>query len=336
MITTPKVRFLILPCESFSLLALGGFIDKLRFTADEADLSEQKLCSWAVVGNEHRQLASCGIHIEVDHLLDDIELQHVDYLVLFGSRTARQAHQCASLYASWLRKAAAHNMPLVAIDNATFTLAELGLLEGYEATIHWRHEQEFRDLYPKIQVHSDRLFSFDRKRITCSGGSASVDLAAEILSRHFDKSRALKGLADMLIDESREPFHQLRSDKDEQYHHPILNRAIRTMRQQLDRKQTIEQIADSVGLSRRQLDRLFEVQTQQSAHQYWLEMKLQYVYWRLLNSSTPLTTIADEVAICDTSYLSKLITKRFGDSPSHIRSGRKNNALGQIRAYRES
>ncbi|WP_254230411.1 AraC family transcriptional regulator [Vibrio coralliilyticus] len=108
------------------------------------------------------------------------------------------------------------------------------------------------------------------------------------------------------------------------------------MRQQLDRKQTIEQIADSVGLSRRQLDRLFEVQTQQSAHQYWLEMKLQYVYWRLLNSSTPLTTIADEVAICDTSYLSKLMTKRFGDSPSHIRSGRKNNALGQIRAYRES
>ena len=39
---SPTLRFALLPLEDFAMLPFGGFIDKLRFTADEADSSQQK------------------------------------------------------------------------------------------------------------------------------------------------------------------------------------------------------------------------------------------------------------------------------------------------------
>ncbi|USD43353.1 helix-turn-helix domain-containing protein [Vibrio sp. SCSIO 43135] len=316
---SPTLRFALLPLEDFAMLPFGGFIDKLRFTADEADSSQQRLCSWKVVGHQQQVRSSSGVLLNIDQHVDDIELTKIDYLVIFGSRTAKQAIEQSNQYGDWIKRAAANGTPLVTLDNGSFLLAKLGLLSNHEVAIHWRHEQEFRSMFPKLRVTSDKLYQFDGKRITCAGGSASIDLAAEILAKHFDQPRALKGLADMLVDETREPVHILRSTKDEYQQDSILNSAIRLMRLHLADATSLEDIAQRIGISRRQLDRKFHAFTQQTAHHYWLNMRLDYAKWRLVNSTLTLSTIADEINVSDASYLSKLLMKRFGQTPNQIR-----------------
>ena len=320
LISLAEVRFLLLPQPGFNLLPFGGFIDKLRFSADDADYSNQRRISWQVCGLTSEAITtSSGVTIQADTLASQINLRDFDYLVIFGCRSARKAQIMANDYASILRSATGQGLTLVSVDNASFTLAELGLLQDHDVAVHWRHLAEFTAAYPKLTPRSERLYSIGPKRITCPGGSAAIDLAAAILSRHFDVTWAQKGLADMLVDENREPMHQLRSQDKHIATERHISRAIVLMHKHLASQLTTNHIADLIGISRRQLDRLFMQQLQLSAHQYWDEIRLQHIYWRLVNSHHPLGRLADEVGFTDSSYLCKKIHKRFAKTAKTIR-----------------
>lgn len=319
--TVPDVRFLLLPLPEFTLLPFGGFLDKLRFSADEADHSQQRYCSWKLLGLEKGLInSSSGIAVDIDVTEDDIELSDYDYLVVFGSRTARRSLEVSKHYSSLLQRAASQNLTLVGIDNACFLLAACGLLAGHKVALHWRHEQEFREAFPRIDISREQLYCLDRKRATCAGGSAAIDLAVELLSRHCGRARALKGLADMLVDEARETVHHLKSLNEKVSQDRHVTRAIGLMRNYLADQKTVDEVAALMGVSRRQLDRLFKRSVGQTARQYWTEMRLQHVHWRLKNSSLSLAVLADEIGIQDTSYLCKLVNRRFGKTPSILRA----------------
>ena len=50
MTESPDLRFLLLPLPEFALLPFGGFLDKLRFSADDEDYSRQRYCAWTILG----------------------------------------------------------------------------------------------------------------------------------------------------------------------------------------------------------------------------------------------------------------------------------------------
>jgi transcriptional regulator GlxA family with amidase domain len=323
-INSAEVRFLLLPLPEFNMLPFGGFLDKLRFSADDADHSQQRYCSWQVVGLDKGHIvSSSGIPIAIPATPADINLCQYDYLVIFGCRTARQAQQQAQAYGPLLKQAAAQGLTLISIDNACFTLAELGLLNNHKVTVHWRHINEFGHAYPRLEIASEQLYCIDNKRISCSGGSAAIDLVVAILSRHLGQTRAIKGLADMLIDENRSQLHQLKSRQQTQHHDRHLGRTITLMQELMASTTSIENLAAITGLSRRQLDRHFKFHFKLSAHQYWAEMRLQHVHWRLINSDHSLANIADEVGFQDSSYLCKVFRQRFNLSPGQLRRQQK-------------
>ncbi|MCG9730073.1 helix-turn-helix domain-containing protein [Shewanella sp. Isolate13] len=323
-VSAPDVRFLLLPLPEFSMLPFGGFIDKLRLSADEEDYSQQQYCTWQIIGVEPCHLvSSSGVAVEVTTTIAEIELTDYDYLVVFGGRSARSCQELPKQYQDLLRLGSAQGVTLVSIDNACFLFAAAGLLNHHSVAVHWRHVQEFRTAFPRIDIRTDQLFCIDGKRISCAGGSAAIDLAVELLSRHCGRTRALKGLADMLVDEAREQRHQLKSlDANIQINNMVrrhVGRAISLMRQLLASSDTVDELANRLAISRRQLDRQFKDCFGQTAREYWAEMRLQHLYWRLVNSDHSLSFLADEVGIADVSYLCKVFRKRFGKSPNSLR-----------------
>ncbi|CED59017.1 Putative transcriptional regulator [Moritella viscosa] len=320
MMNAAEVRFLLLPLPEFNMLPFGGFLDKLRFSADEADHSQQRHCSWQVIGlDKNNVTSSSGIPIAIDHTPADINLCDYDYVVIFGCRTARQSQQQAQHYGGFLKQAAALGLTLISIDNACFTLAELGLLNNHKVAVHWRHACEFSTAYPRLEITDKQLYSIDNTRMSCSGGSATIDLAVAVLSRHLGQTWAIKGLADMLVDESRDQLHQLKSRQQVIHHDRLVGRSIALMQERMASDTSTEQLATQIGLSRRQLDRRFKQHFNMSAHQYWNEIRLQHLHWRLLNSDHCLASLADEVGFQDSSYLCKVFRQKFNLSPGQLR-----------------
>lgn len=316
----PDVRFLLLPLPEFSLLPFGGFLDKLRFTGDDEDYSRQRYCNWMILGLEHGHVvSSSGAAVQVDASPEQVALADYDYLIVFGGRRAGATEALAPLYRPLLRKAAAQGVKLVCIDNACFLFAACGLLTGHKVVVHWRHEAEFRASYPRIPLQRDRLYCLDGNRISCAGGAAAIDLAVELLSRACGRTKALKGLADMLVDESRSSEHLLRSLEAATVHGRHVDRAIALMRQWMACATGADALSEVVGVSRRQLDRLFQASHGVTVKAYWTEMRLNHAKWRLLNSDHSLALIADEIGAADTSHLARLFRTRFGVSHAAFR-----------------
>ncbi len=321
---TPDIRLLILPLPEFALLPFGAFLDKLRFSADDEDYSRQRYCSWTLLGLTADPVpSSSGAVVQVQATAQSVDFKGHDYLVLFGGRNAAATAALAPRYRALLKRAVRAGLKLVGVDNAVFLLAACGLIDGHKVVVHWRHEVEFRASFPSVQVLREQLYCFDGARISCAGGTAAIDLAVELLSRACGRARALKGLADMLVDETRDSRHALRSLEQEPGQGRAVQRAIALMRHHLGSNLTLEQLAAELGISRRQLDRQFQASHGMTAKAWWLEMRLQQARWRLLNSSHGLAQIADEVGLGDVSYLGKCIRRRFGCTALTLRaSGR--------------
>jgi len=317
------VGFLLLPLPGFALLPFGGFLDKLRFSADDEDLSQQRYCRWQVLGHEIGACvaASCGVEVKIQTTPEHLDWSAYQYLVIFGAREAGQSAALATQYRAILRQANQHGLSLVSIDNACFLLAQAGFLKNHQVAVHWRHAREFAILFPNISMSTEQLYLLDGKRISCAGGSAAIDLATELLSRHCGREKALKGLADMLVDETRETSHRLKSLHSEPDTGRHLSRALALMRQFLGEPMSIDALAAQVGVGRRQLDRLFMAHFDLTARAYWQEMRLKHLAWRLRHSHHSLSRLADEVGMTDVGYMGKVFKNHFGMTPKQYRGG---------------
>ncbi len=318
----PDLRVAILLAPEFSTLPLGGFVDTLRHAADEGDRSRQVYCSWRIIDADSGPVSSSArIRVETDR---DAPSQPADfdYVMVHGGRLEGLS-EFGSRGREALAAAAAARVPLIGMDSGSFVLGQMGLLDGYGATIHWRHHQDFRQRFPRVHATTGHLFRIDRDRITCPGGTAAIDLAVELLSRHCGRSRAVKGMADLLVDEPRGAHHQVRSyaathDADTD---PRLQRAIAAMRSRMGQPVPVAVLARECGSSQRQLHRLFVSSYGLAPARFWRRMRLDHAAWRLRHSRHTLELIASECGFSDAAHLSRRFAERFGCSPRRFRRG---------------
>ena len=116
----------------------------------------------------------------------------------------------------------------------------------------------------------------------------------------------------MLVDEGRGSHHRLKSSQHNNFQNRHVDRAVSLMQEHLALSTTVDDIGALIGVSRRQLDRLFQQQFDMSAHQYWQELRLLHLHWRLIHSSHSLIQLADEIGVKDTSYCAKYSERDLG------------------------
>jgi len=321
-IIKPDIRLVFLPCPGFNLLPFSGFMDAVRHTSDEELFYRQRYCNWTVTAPTLDPISSSsGIQVLPDSVFEEINLENTDYVLVFGGLIDK-IENIPKTYATFLKEADSQGKKIVGFDNGTFLIAQAGLLNGHTVVIHWRHRIEFLERYPDIHVITDALYLYDGNRITCPGGTAAIDLAIEILSYHCGYTRAIRGLGEMLVDEKRGIHHEIKSLKKEfdPFTDKRVIRAINLMRQNLSFPKPKNWIGREIGISGRQLDRLFKAHYNKSVAEYWLDMRLQHSCWRLTNSIRTITEVAYECGFSDCSHFGRRFKKEFGVAPLQYRT----------------
>src|SRR5918999_312120 len=84
-----------------------------------------------------------------------------------------------------LQRAHARGARLVSICSGVFVLAATGLLDGRQATTHWRYVETLRSRYPKIKVEPDVLYIDEGTILTSAGSAAGIDLCLHLVRRDF-------------------------------------------------------------------------------------------------------------------------------------------------------
>ena len=177
---------------------------------------------------------------------------------------------------AWLRRADRSGAVVGALCTGAHLLAKAGLLHNHRCTIHWENLPGFMEAFPEIEVSAD-LFEVDGKRLTCSGGTAALDLMLHLIARDHGQELAVKVSEQCLLDRIRQPHDHQRMPYRVRLgiHHAKLIGAIEMMESNVEEPLDQEMLARYVGLSRRQLERLFKKHLGRTPAQYYLELRLE-------------------------------------------------------------
>lgn len=315
----PQFRVGLTLLPRFTMVAFAGFVDALRLSSDIGDRSQPKHCAWTLVGpDKHEVPSSCGASIAHTEVFGDPS--RFDYIVVVGGLITDDDDYEKPLL-DYLRKAAEAGVTLVGLCTGVFALAQAGVLDGHRCCVHGYHLAQFRDRFPAINAISSQIYLVGRRRITCAGGAAAIDVAGYIISEQCGPDRARKILPHILVDELRPPSHPQLSFVDDFFkvQDERVREAVFIMQQHLEDPLSIEEIARVLGIPARQLERGFQRSFSRSPSSFYRIMRLERAKWLLIHSALNITQIALDCGFADTSHLTRSFKQQYGELPTAYR-----------------
>ena len=309
-----SVGFVLVP--RFTLTAFAGFVDALRLAADEGDRSRQHLCRWEILGSDP-VASSCGALVTPTAPLESAE--RYDTIVVVGG-LLHGGQRVPARVTAFLREAAAQGVRLVGLCTGSFVLARAGLLDGYLACVSWFHREEFEAEFPHCRVVSNQMFVIDRDRLTCAGGTSVVHLAATLIERSIGRASAVKALR-IMIEEQPLPARTLQPEAvlTERSTDSVVHKAMLLIEQHLQQPESIELLAERLGIGRRQLERRFKVDVGLSPAEYRQKLRLERASWLLRHTDLDVTEVALECGFQDGASFARALRRGTGVSPSAFR-----------------
>ncbi len=316
---TRKIGFLLL--HNFTMISLASAVEPLRMANQ---LSGEALYAWYTLTEDGLAVsASDGIKITPDSSM--LNAASLDIVIVAGGLNVTRAYSKAQL--SWLKSQARKGCTLGAICTGAYVLAEAGLLDGYDCSTHWEYIAGLQEAFPKVSC-SNRLFSFDRDRMTSSGGTAPLDMMLHLIKQEHDAILSA-AISEMFI------CDRVRSETDQQKvplqyvsgtAQPKLAEVVSLMAANIEEPIDMDELAHYAGLSRRQLERLFLKYLQCSPSKYYLKLRLLRARQLLKQSDLAIIEISTACGFVSTPHFSKCYREQMGVPPSEERSGnsRKN------------
>jgi transcriptional regulator GlxA family with amidase domain len=304
--------FLMVP--DFSMIAFTSALEALRLANR---CSGRTLYGWRVFSPDGNPVkASNGVAIAVDGSYADVGPMPA-VVVCAGVDVHRFDHR--ELIAK-LRTLAFYGVSIGAVCTGTWILAKAGLLSGRKCTIHWENHDSFKEEFSDIDV-TQELFEIDRNRFTCAGGTAAIDMMLSMIAKQKGPDIAAQ-VTDQLI------HHRIRDAHERQrmelrarlgVAHPKLLAVVSEMEKSLEVPLSCSELAEQVGLSTRQLERLFRKYIGEAPTKYYLSLRLNRARFLLRQTSMPILTIGLACGFVSASHFSKCYSEHFGRTPSQER-----------------
>lgn len=318
-----SIVFYLVP--QFTMVAFATAIEPLRIANRMLGYDAYR---WRLASLDGKSVqASNGVMCAVDTSLDDErrKLAGPDRpsMVIVCSGIDIEKFNNKSVY-GWLREEAKRGVGVGGLCTGAYVLAAAGLLSGKRCAIHWENLPGFAEAFPKANVFAD-LFEVDGNIYTCAGGTAALDMMLKLIGDDFDDHLVNRVCEQVLTDRVRSPGDRQRLPLRARL--GVQNSKILTiielMEANLSEPLSLLDIASHVGLSRRQIERLFRTEMGRSPARYYLEIRLDRARHLLIQSSLPVVEVAVACGFVSASHFSKCYRELYARSPQQERLDRK-------------
>ncbi len=303
-------NFVFVLMDNFTMLCFAAAVESLRIANR---MSGKDLYTWQLMGDGGTPVASsAGIEFVVSS--DLVEVGRDDTIMLCGGVEIQQATTKKML--AWLRREARRGLVVCGLCTAAYTVARAGLLDGKRATIHWENQDSFVEEFDEVEL-TKSVFVVDGNRITTAGGTSSIDLMLKLIAQDHGEELA-NAVADQLI------YSSIRTDQDTQrlsiptrigVRHPKLSLVIQKMEQNIEDPISPSILAKEVGMSTRQLERLFRRYLNRSPKRYYMELRLQKARNLLMQTDMSVINVALACGFASPSHFSKCYRAHYDTTP---------------------
>ncbi|GHF52712.1 GlxA family transcriptional regulator [Seohaeicola zhoushanensis] len=307
---TKTRQFIFALLDNFTLLSFAAALESLRIANR---MAEEQLYTWRLVSEDGQPVrCSAGVVFQVDGELGDYTRE--DTILVCGGIDIQDASSKRLL--NWLRREARKGLVMGGLCTAAFTLAKAGLLDSKRATIHWENADSFAEEFEEVNL-TKSVFVVDGNRMTTAGGTSSIDLMLKLIADHQGEDLA-NLVADQLI------YSSIRTDQDTQrlsvptrigVRHPKLSQVIQMMETNIEDPISPATLAKDVGMSTRQLERLFRRYLNRSPKRYYMELRLQKARNLLMQTDMSVINVALACGFASPSHFSKCYRAHYDTTP---------------------
>lgn len=313
-----RVGFVLL--NQFTLAGFAGLVEALRLAADHGGRSRQIYASWAIMSEDGKPCrSSCGAVLsETSNFMPPASF---DYVAICGGNDYLQGATQSPKLLKYLRAVNTANVRLIGVCTGTFALAKAGLIGRRTVCINWNVLSTFQAMFPQVTARADSLFIDEGDIITCAGSTAAIDLGLYLIARHCGGDKARQAQRHMILQEARparlpQPhfYAELNAAADVR-----VRQAVHFMEQRIDAPPSIDATANYVGISPRQLERLFRDTLDISPKTFQIRLRLKYGEWLLVNSQRTIMQIAFDCGFADAAHFSREFRAFYASKPSDVR-----------------
>jgi transcriptional regulator GlxA family with amidase domain len=311
--------------NDFTMVAFATALEPLRIANR---MLGYEAYQWRLASVDGKPVeASNGVLCSVDTSLDEerrkMSGQDRPSMVVVCSGINVEEYGSKTIYA-WLREEYNRGVAIGGLCTGAYILAAAGLLSNRRCAIHWENLPGFAEAFPKANVFAD-LFEVDQNIYTCAGGTAALDLMLKLIGDDFDDGLVNRVCEQVLTDRVRSPTDRQRLPLRARL--GVQNSKVLTiielMEANLSEPLSLIEIADHVGLSRRQIERLFRQEMGRSPARYYLEIRLDRARHLLIQSLLPVVEVAVACGFVSASHFSKCYRELYARSPQQERVDRK-------------
>ncbi len=315
MSQTLRYGFLLAP--DFTLIALSAALEPLRMANRISGGNLYEFPLFSLSGDPVQ--SSSGIVVHPTTVLNGDE--PLDAVFLCAGTSLDPAWD--RLILDQIRPLLRRRITIGGICTGSYLLARNGLLNGYRCTVHWENISCMHDEFPDLIVSSE-LFELDKDRYTCSGGTAPMDMMLTLISA--DRGHELAtAISEQFIcerirgtnDRQRIPLkHRFGASQ------PKLVNAVELMESNIEEPMSLDELARHIGISRRQLERIFQKHLNCVPTRYYLEIRLRRARELLLRSPRSIVDVAFSCGFVSAPHFSKCYRDFFGIPPREARQPR--------------
>jgi transcriptional regulator GlxA family with amidase domain len=222
---------------------------------------------------------------------------------------------------SWARRQHARGAELASLCVGAFLLASTGLMSGRKCSTHWMAVEEFRAMFPDVELVSEKIITDDQGLYSSGGANSFWNLLLYLVEKYESRDMAIRAAKYFEIDIGRQnqnPFIMFRGQK--QHKDEPVKKAQEFIESNFRDKISVDHLSSLFALGRRSLERRFKKATCYTVAEYIQRVKVEAAKKSFETEDRNVNEIMYDVGYTDTKAFRSVFKKHTGLSPLDYRN----------------
>ena len=273
-----------------------------------------------VANSKDIKLGNSLFSVHADKLLSEVKTTDLIFIPALSGDLPTAIEMNKELI-PWIVEQHKNGAEVASLCIGAFLLASTGLLNGKKCSTHWNSGNEFRTMFPEVELVDGSIITEDQGIYSSGGANSYWNLLLHLVEKYTDRDTAILAAKYFAIDidrDSQSSFMMFQGQKD--HKDEEIKKAQEYIEEHFQEKITVEQLAEKFAIGRRSFERRFKKATNNTVVEYTQRVKIEAAKRSFESSRKNINEVMFDVGYTDTKAFRDIFKKVTGMTPIEYRN----------------